>query len=33
VFVVLWVLKQENQRCFCRFCHGQGCGGWCRWCR
>jgi hypothetical protein len=18
--------------CYCRFCRGLGCGGWCRWC-
>jgi hypothetical protein len=18
--------------CYCRHCHGLGCGGWCRWC-
>ena len=33
VHVVLWMLLQDSQRCYCRYCHGEGCGGWCRWCR
>gem|GEM_PF-2493373 len=27
------VRQQEQRRCYCRYCHGQGCGGYCRYCR
>jgi hypothetical protein len=30
---MFWMLQQEAHRCYCQYCHGQGCGGWCRWCR
>ena len=22
--------QEQAHRCYCRYCHGQGCGGWCR---
>jgi hypothetical protein len=25
--------QEQARRCYCRYCQGQGCGGWCRWCR
>ena len=25
--------QREQRRCYCRYCHGQGCGGYCRYCR
>jgi hypothetical protein len=33
IAALAWRCDPPRVACCCAYCHGRGCGGWCRWCR